>query len=415
MPAPISSEDNELQQQRQKARLAMAGEDFVRRTQIKEEDLLKRRHDAQLAMESSKHRAKREEEERLIRQREEGRRLIAEEKAKRAEALAKKQTVIEEQERDEQARRKLENLRRKERFEAKKNLIEDLKNDPNIRISPIKTLNQDIEQLNTQHNPTSNIEPKKIIYRSSIDEEKSINKKRLIAIIATIVVCLVAIIGLIAFWLNRKTITPIASIPTPRPLIFSENNRSFNVINLTAPIILNTIKVIANEGANDNTITNIQLYASATGTDNQVVISNVGLKDFLKKIQINLPPELTNYLSDKFMVGFYQNQSTKKIFFIFSVTAPDYAKSWIIKNEAELLTTVLGPFHDNPNFINEVNSQNIIDTTIKNKDARLIKNDNNQTIALYSWLDQSTLLIAQDETSFIKIIDAFNTPDPSQN
>ena len=40
------------------------------------------------------------------------------------------------------------------------------------------------------------------------------------------------------------------------------------------------------------------------------------------------------------------------------------------------------------------------DITIKNKDARILKNNRNDTVLLYSFLDKNTLLITSSESVF---------------
>ena len=413
-------EEKDLVDKRRAARLAMAGEDFSTKEKIKTEDLEVRRHEAQLAMESSQHKATRQEQERLVKQREEGRRLIAEEKTRHAEQLAKKQAEQMEIDRQAKARRELENLRRQQKFEAKKNLIEDLKGSTDVGLSPIRTLGGDMSHL-VDHDSlsvrpnSSQPEEKKVIYRQGAELGLKQNSNRKIALIATLITVPIILAGGVAFFLNQKSaITNQGlTIPNAKPLIFAEKNLSFNIANKPSLIIYNTINTLVAQGGTANTITNLQMYVSATSSLGQVEIKNVDFNDWLNLTKIALPLDLTRYFGEKYMIGFYQSQTGPKTFLIFTINETDYAKSWILKNELTLLATALGPFHTNRDFINQLIGQKIIDVTIKNKDARLVKNKNDQTIGLYSWLDQQTLLVAQDEASFIKIIDAFNTPLPT--
>lgn len=396
----------------------MAGEVFFNKEKIKDEELEARRREAQLAMESPQHKALRQEQEKLIQRREEGKRLIAEERARHAAELAKKQAAQAELDRLAKDRRELENLRRHQKFEAKKNLIEDLKSDATVGLSPIRTLSDDMSRLVNQdglsirQRPILNPE-KKVIYRQgqTINENQKSNRK--VAIATTTIVLLIILTGGVSFYLNQKQPANNTEIvvPASRPLIFSEKNLSFDVGTKPSLIIYSTINTLISMGGANNTITNLQMYVSAT-TSGQVKTKNIGLNDFLNRTKMALPIDFTRYLGENFMIGFYQGPTAPKMFLILTVNEKDYAKSWILKNEMTLLAITLAPFHSDKNFLNELSGQKIIDVTIKNKDARLVKDRQDQTIALYSWLDPQTLLIAQDEPSFTKIIDAFNTPAP---
>jgi hypothetical protein len=416
----MNDEEKNLAEKRRGARLAMGGEDFSNREKIKTEDLAARRREAQMAMESPQFKTIRLEQERMAHQREEGRRLIAEEKARHAEQLAKKQAEQTEQERQEKSRRELEHLRRQQKFEAKKNLIEDLKSETTVGLSPIRTLSNDMSRLVNHDNlgfqkTAGQQTEKNIIYRQGGEGGTNQRPNRKLALIVTLIVLPIILAGVVAFYLNQKdtTVEQVTSTPSVRPLIFSEKNISFNVAGKHSLIIYNTINSLVSVGGADNTITNLQMYFSGTSTSGQIETKNIVFSEFINLTKMNLPLDLTRYLGDKFMIGFFQGQTGPKTFIIFTVAETDYAKSWILKNEMMLLATALGPFHANKNYINELSGQKIIDVTIKNKDARLVKNKNGQTIALYSWLDQKTLLVAQDEASFTKIIDAFNTPSPA--
>ena len=399
-------DEKEIQEKRQQARLAMAGAGFTERQELKEADLVKRRQEAMIAMESSEQRMKREEKERLIHQREEGRRLIIEEKERHAEDRKLRQAREEEQDRLTKNRLEMERLRRQERFQAKKDLIEELKQEKNISVSPIRTLSGDMLRNNqggimTSDSTNYRQAPEKITYRAGLEENlPAENRSRKKLLFLTIFVLLIVSASFTAFFLRQnKTVSTNTEIKLPAvtAFIFTEKTNFFAIDDLP-PL----------------TIANLQPYLTASTSDGQSKVSLVGLNDFIKRLRWSLPEELTRDLGDQFMIGSYAHENQNKLFFIFKIKEYEYARSWILKNEADFILKTFSPFRSEAtiNLFGEVKKDGFIDTAIKNKDLRVVKNQGGETLALYAFLDTKTLLVALDEATFSRVIDAFNTSRP---
>ena len=416
-------DEKEIQEKRQQARLAMAGAGFTERQELKEADLVKRRQEAMIAMESSEQRMKREEKERLIHQREEGRRLIIEEKERHAEDRKLRQAREEEQDRLTKNRLEMERLRRQERFQAKKDLIEELKQEKNISVSPIRTLSGDMLKNNqggimTSDSTNYRQAPEKITYRAGLEENlPAENRSRKKLLFLTIFVLLIVSASFTAFFLRQnKTVSTNTEIKLPAvtAFIFTEKTNFFAIDDLPPLTIANTINAFLNSLSDNNTITNLQPYLTASTSDGQSKVSLVGLNDFIKRLRWSLPEELTRDLGDQFMIGSYAHENQNKLFFIFKIKEYEYARSWILKNEADFILKTFSPFRSEAtiNLFGEVKKDGFVDTAIKNKDLRVVKNQGGETLALYAFLDTKTLLVALDEATFSRVIDAFNTSRP---
>ncbi len=113
-----------------------------------------------------------------------------------------------------------------------------------------------------------------------------------------------------------------------------------------------------------------------------------------------MPSSLTRALSGDYMVGIYSFDSNEP-FILF--TTNDYANSYsgMLKWEKSILTDI-GPMFGSG--LEGTSTPIFTDLALKNKDLRVLRDNNGKTILLYSFLDKKTLLITKNENIFNAVL-----------
>ena len=412
------AESQDLNAKRAAARKAMGGEAYEAKLVTQTETLIKKRREAMMAMEKPEQRQKREAQEKYILEREVTKRKLAEDLINEKENLAKRKAseALAQQTREEE-RRNLEKTRQAE-FESKQNIIERLRQDNNQKLAPLRTLKTDL----ARSVKTENLSATKI---SLMEKDRELKTDPFVArpnqaprrfnglIFSALIICVLSL-GAIGFiiYKNQNPNSNSSSLII-NPLIFADENQALAIENKSALEIINTISQLRKLASAEDSLLNIYPTKILSSDSKNPSIVTVGLAEFLSASKINLTEEINRHFDNKFMIGIYRG-TDQNLFWVFSINDWEYSKSTILSQETSFLDSLLGPFLLDTTFSIDLTQAQIIDEVVKNKDARAVKNRLNQTIAIYSFLDQKTLVVTQNEASLSRLINNFNTPRPGQ-
>ncbi len=293
-----------------------------------------------------------------------------------------------------------------------------LHDNTNIKKSIIRTYKDDLVQaINRDHLSSINIaiaENQRQQKNEKTDKSKTeseYSKSKILILISLILILLGS--GAIAFVFlnNQGGNTRIIAITELPSLITTEYKDEFNISNIEQTKILtalstglNTIEIPIGKFYNvyltTGTSTNRRLLSS------QEMISLLGFK---------MPDIIKRSLFPDFMIGMY-NTKLNSPFIIFKVSYFENAYAgmfdWEKDLEKDFETLFRLPGYEQlGSLISEITASNdkkFQDAVILNKDIRLIKDENNQIILLYSIIDKETIVITTSDTAFKEIIDRLN-------
>ena len=142
---------------------------------------------------------------------------------------------------------------------------------------------------------------------------------------------------------------------------------------------------------------NSVLYLNTLGENTD----QAAVSDVLKLLAPRMPSSLSRSFEDKYMLGIYSFDKNEP-FIIF--TTKDFPSSFagMLKWEKDMPLD-LGEIFKIPEGLMETSSL-FEDEALRNKDLRVLRDTNKNTILLYSFIDKNTLVITSNENIFTAII-----------
>lgn len=396
-----------------KAKLALSGEQAKESWQKDAEYLTKRKEEAIKALASqeqtkaleqlAKERATKLETQKKLAELEELRKKSEEEKKK---ALAEEQ-ARKDAEAEAERQRKIIQI-----IEAEKE-IDFIKKSENTGPQPIKTLTRDAGLAIKKGQLTASqiIQNKNKATQNNLAQLKTKKNYSWLIGLGVLIIIIGSIITIIAF--NQRRVNSLATIEKTRTsLIFVDNQVAINLNDKTNSEILTEIKKEAEEnlGTKESLI---ELYFvkniekdSEKGLE--IILTEASLLVSLRDSGLNIPDNFSRFLEAKGLLGLHQG-TTNEPFYILKTNNYKNVANALLEEEKEIITELLKPFL-NTNALEEINGLNFQDKMINNYDTRIILNNFNQTIALYAWFDDKTLIITTNESTFRKILDTLQNP-----
>jgi hypothetical protein len=119
----------------------------------------------------------------------------------------------------------------------------------------------------------------------------------------------------------------------------------------------------------------------------------------------NMSGPLLRSFDDKYMIGVYYD-NLKDMFIVIKIS--DYASAFagMLKWEKDAPSDI-GKVFGFSQIINEQQNKNFEDEAFRNKDLRVLKDTNNTTQFLYSFIDKETLVMTTNENTLTEIINKF--------
>ncbi len=315
-------------------------------------------------------------------------------------------------------------------------ILEHTNIDPNN--APIRTYKNDVaEAIRAKESSIVSIQmaEKKRQERERGDESEPILNLQTILIVLGIILLLaggVAIGGLYFYAGYNKNKTP--QIVLPKSIIIFDKEKEINTNGWNREKVTQIINGLKTEFLDPNTVENLSLVTSV-GTTN----SKTNIRDIFSNLNTQTDPALLRSFDKDYMLGFSAGTPNKP-FLIIQTSLYENAFAGMLAWEktmvkdlspifGETKTTPVAPAVTFDNLTATTSSstkkttsssasqtailspvsQSVIftDLVVSNKDTRVAKDQNGQTILLYSFLDQNTLVITPDENTFKQILDKF--------
>lgn len=169
-------------------------------------------------------------------------------------------------------------------------------------------------------------------------------------------------------------------------------------IKFTSTSKIDLIKNLITEKDNYKGNLNSVLYLNFS--DNNTKAS---IQDILFRITPYIPQSLSRSLDKNYMFGVYSYN--KNQFFII-LSTKDYGTSFagMLKWENGMADDLGGMF----NIVkNGTSTPLFVDESIQNKDLRVLKDENNKTVLLYTFVDKNTIIITSDEQILTHVFDKY--------
>lgn len=306
----------------------------------------------------------------------------------------------------------LDKLDVKENLEKNKNIpVPPKLSSPEIHTSGLRTLTTDIsdaarnEELSVIKIALAEQRKKEIIE----DYNSPKSKRNIFYIICSILFIFLSLF--IAYFLITKnkavveTVTPVVYNKGDNLIAF-DTNKIIRVTNLSKSSTLKTIKENLNFEIKNNLVTNYS-FVDDTLSPGKILSAS----DFLKKIESHMPITLASSLDTQFVLGTVgqTNTESKNVPFLIIKGTDNQSVALGMQNWEK---TMLDDFYlmyeiDLSGTNSALLGQTFQNTTILNKDTRILVDSGGKTVMLYLFLDDKTILITTTGDIVKEIINRF--------
>ena len=128
--------------------------------------------------------------------------------------------------------------------------------------------------------------------------------------------------------------------------------------------------------------------------------------DIFSRLKFTAPSSLVRSLSDSYMIGTYNKDSTSKLFFIFQSKDYEYSYAGMLEWENTLENDMTDLFGLNNTDLGEVSmdGDKWKDIIINNRDARVLVDVKGRPILYYIFIDKESILIADSDIVIKELI-----------
>ncbi|HEY4483388.1 MAG TPA: hypothetical protein VI953_04420 [Candidatus Paceibacterota bacterium] len=285
-------------------------------------------------------------------------------------------------------------------------------NNTKDELSPLRTYKQDVAAgLGTEGTSIASIamqEQKKREEESLSGEKDSRLSKRLVVIIAALVIIGAMVLSFVVFlWQRPPAVVVFPSDTLPAPLLYAETQERFVVSGKTSATLYKDVAA------------KLSGASFASGSINEVILTKasttpLSAQEFSTALDLGIPDKLVRFVDKKFMLGSYSFRITRG----FVVLQPfSYGSvlsellAWEKDMPGELVPLLTGK--ELPATVGSWQ-----DTVIRNIDVRVLKNTSGTTLLLYAFLPARSsdgtqlLIIAPDEELFAELLLRSQSPRP---
>lgn len=385
--------ENNTPDRRQEAQTALGGDKLAER----EANVEKRRKEAMLAMEGDKHKTRREVEELKVRAEAEEIKKRAEERATAAAnhaAAVAKSTA--ERAAAETAAIEAEAAQREKIAQADAT-TEQIKQSDNPKLRSFRTIKTDMAKaVREQGLSLSKIAAMQGRSAGPRTTEQINDGGGQGGLLVSIITVLLIAGGLGAWWWygqtpNTGNITTPVVVPS-NPILRADTRRPLELNNFRTLSetyeALDTATSIAEE---PRVVGLIEIYLTRGGEE-------LSFANLRQTLSLTVPDNLTRHLRDNFLFGVYDSGESRSRFLILQTSFFDQAWSAAFDWERYMvgdLSTLLRMPNDNRVVWS--------DRVIRNKDVREAKNEAGETVLIYSFINDQTILIARNENTFVEV------------
>ncbi len=261
-----------------------------------------------------------------------------------------------------------------------------------------------IETLKNTPNPASTPVAKPVIKSPPANPEL---KKNILMVALSIILITLGAGSVFGFYvLQKREATPITNSPQNTILGWSKKE-TLSINGLKPEELVDAIyKKRQIEGVGVGEILFLELVQTSD--------SQISAQDLFTTMKSRAPASLIRSFGNQLMFGFFNSEGSNQPFLIIRLESFDRAfdgmLSWektMFEDIGALFTRNILPVKESLPLEGNASGTRILsigtpslqfdDEAIRNKDARILKNTQGETILLYSFLDKETLLITSDE------------------
>ncbi len=406
-----------LNRRREEAREAMETEEHRQKRQTRTQTLAKKRELARAAMESVDQRRRHESKNKIKRNQEAKRK--AEEEAKLQALTAQERTKQE----AEEAKRKAEEAetkarqRKRSQIDESEELIDKLKVRES-KLNPLRTLKLDMARAVKEEGVSiSKIATSEEARRRLGKTNQEKPEPGVYRIVALIIILIAISGGAILQWSGyfdfRQLWTRPTDIVTPTTsqttsLVFADQVKTFDIAGIIdSDELSQRLMTEAKQGdLNRRAIRHLSVVNSVNNKN------SIAWSELVQRLGLRLPDLLARTLNETFMIGAYGEASgsnSNSMFIILKPRSYEQAYASMLNWEIDLVSD-LAPIFQGSRLTSTQTSGVFKDRLILNIDTRYLSDKDGKTIIFYAFLNKETLLIAQNEETFIEVFNRFTTP-----
>lgn len=298
--------------------------------------------------------------------------------------------------------------------------VESPKSEENSSLKQIRTYQGDVaDALKNQSESLVSIRRAELVKQGGgnefaprrTPEEEALRKSRektLLLVLGTLILLVLGGIGIWYAYTSYKTKSALPVVVViPNKFISSEISIDLNISGLARDSFLSTFNLERNKEIKSGNIEQIQLKRNSTSTP------LINTEDFLNILNTKAPSSLVRAFDPLFMLGLIGDtslaSSTPHTFLLIKLDSFENSYAGMLAWEKDLSNDFLSLFASDETISNIPSDVPFQDITIQNKDARIIKDQNNNTILLYSFYDNNMLIITDNESSLRALIIRLNT------
>ncbi|MEK7650777.1 MAG: hypothetical protein AAB364_02845 [Patescibacteria group bacterium] len=385
------AEENDATNRRREAKLALGGEKLAEKEKLED----KRRREAILSMEGEAHRARRESREASMQAAVASEKASAEAGAKAtAEAQAQTARNAAERARLEEAALNAESERRGKIAQA--GARTDALKTSTTKLSSLRTIKTDMARaVKDEGLSLSKIATLQATRARNTGEIVGADDRSRLWVTLSVLVVLLASGGLFyRWWQSQQAIAPAVTAPQPivKALFPADVDRGIDAATLGSPNQARTaLQTLASTVNAQPGLVNLYFYKAAEPLTFAQTVATLGL---------TLPDNLTRHLRDTFMLGIYDNGEIKNRFLILQTSFFDQAWSAMLDWERYMPSDLAAMLETTSTKQAEWS-----DRVVRNKDVRVARDSAGNTVMLYGFLDEQTILITRNNETFIKVFE----------
>lgn len=185
----------------------------------------------------------------------------------------------------------------------------------------------------------------------------------------------------------------ISALPTETSFIFAETHKKINIADKERPRIVNEIKNEITAGGERSSLKSIKLTNAET---------ELSIEEFMAVIGPRASGSLVRSFNPSYMLGAY-NSEINDPFILFTSNSYEQSFAGMLAWENRMADDLYEIFSLTPETLNN----NFRDVIVKNKDARILSDENGDVAIMYLFINPNTLVITQSESALDEVLNRY--------
>lgn len=219
-------------------------------------------------------------------------------------------------------------------------------------------------------------------------------------------------IGAISYFVFFRTTEEPTVVDTRiQSMIFADTDTVIDIKGSTGDAILKQIRRSFSASRTLGTVENVLLAEKTISETGEGTTLGLSADQFFRFLVAKAPDAFARLLDGPYMYGIH-GYAKNFGFILAETTNPERVYSELLSWEKTSLARDLIPLLREDIDLSATETTKFQDTLLKNVDARVLRNQNNEIILVYAFLTQERLLIAGSEETFVEVLRRFTTPRP---